>query len=78
MAYFTTMTTVDGRVIRLRRAKPGPKPLPAEVRKRRVNIAISPHWHEVGKRLASERGVSFSRFLEELVIYQDSLCNESG
>lgn len=72
------METIDGRTIRLRRARPGPKPLPAAAKKRRINIALYPHWHERGKAMAAARGVSFSAFIEELVVYQDSLHNESG
>jgi len=41
-----------------------------------VNIAIYPHWHERGKAMAIERGLSFSRFVEDLIVYHDSLCNE--
>jgi hypothetical protein len=56
--------------------KSGPKPLHPELKKRRVNIALSPHWHEKGKQLAAEKGLSFSSYLESL-IYADSLHNES-
>jgi hypothetical protein len=56
--------------------KPGPKPLPPELKKRRVNIALSPHWHEKGKQMAAEKGLSFGSCLESLV-YADSLHNES-
>jgi hypothetical protein len=73
----TIITTVTGKRIRLRHRKPGPKPLPEGVKKRRVNICLSPHWHEVGKDKAAARKLSFSRYLEEL-IYRESLHNESG
>jgi len=73
----TIIITVSGKRIRLRRKKPGPKPLPARVKKRRVNICLSPHWHEVGKEKAAARKLSFSEYLEAL-IYRDSLHNESG
>jgi hypothetical protein len=71
------ITTVNGKRIRLRHRKPGSKPLPADVKKRRVNICLSSHWHEVGKEKAAARKLSFSGYLEEL-IYRDSLHNESG
>ena len=71
------MTIITGKRIRLRRKKPGPKPLPEGVKKRRINICLSPHWHKVGKEKAVARNLSFSEYLEKL-IYQDSLHNESG
>ena len=73
----TIMMTVRGKRIRLRRKKSGPQPLPAGVKKRRVNICLSPHWHEVGKEKVVAHKLSFSGYLEAL-IYQDSLHNESG
>ena len=73
----TIITAVSGKRIRLRRKKPGPKPLPEGVKKGRVNICLSPHWHKVGKGNAAARRLSFSEYLEEL-IYEDSLHNESG
>ena len=68
--------TINGKFYVHRCIKPGPKPLRRELKKRRVNIALSPHWHEKGKRMAAEKGLSFSRYLE-LLIYADSLHNES-
>jgi hypothetical protein len=73
----TISTTITGKRIRLRRKKPEPKPLPEGVKKRRVNICLSPHWHKVGKEKAAARRLSFSECLEEL-IYRDTLHNESG
>lgn len=73
----TIISIVTGKRIRLRRLKPGPKPLSEGVKKRRVNICLSPHWLEEGKEKAAARKLSFSGYLEEL-IYQDSLHNESG
>ena len=73
----TIITTVSGKRIRLRHKKPGPKPLPEGVKKRRVNICLSPHWHEASKKKAAARRLSFFEYLEELV-YRDSLHNESG
>ena len=73
----TITTTVTGRRIRLRHKKPGPKPLPESVKKRRVNIGLSPFWHQTGKERAAARKLSFSEYLEAL-IYRDSLHNESG
>lgn len=61
----------------MRRKKPGPKPLPESVKKRRVNICLSPYWHQTGKERAAARKLSFSEYLEEL-IYLDSLHNESA
>ncbi len=72
------MKTVAGNTIRIKCQKPGPKPLPESMKKRRVNVALSPYWHERGKALAAASGKSFSAFVEDLVIYADSLCNESG
>jgi hypothetical protein len=71
------ITTVNGKRIRLRHRKPGSKPLPEDVKKRRDNICLSSHWQEVGKEKAAARKLSFSGYLEEL-IYRDSLHNESG
>lgn len=68
----TITKTVRGKRIRLRRAKSGPKRLPAGVKKRRVNIRLSPHWHEVGKEQAAAHKLSFSGYLETL-IHRDSL-----
>ena len=73
----TIITTITGKRIRLRRKKPGSKLLPEDVKKRRINICLSPHWHKVGKEKAVARNLSFSKYIEEL-IYQDSLHNESG
>jgi hypothetical protein len=73
----TIITTVTGKRIQLRHKKPGPKPLPESVKKRRVNICLSPYWHQIGKERAAVRKLSFSEYLEAL-IYQDSLHNESG
>ena len=73
----TIITTVTGKRIRLRHKRPGPKPLPESVKKRRVNICLSPYWHQTGKDRAVARKLSFSAYLEEL-IYRDSLHNESG
>ena len=73
----TIITTVTDRRIRLRHKKPGPKPLPESVKKRRVNICLSPYWYQIGKERAAARKQSFSKYLEEL-IYRDSLHNEPG
>ena len=70
------MTTITRRVVRLQYKKPGPKPLPQHVKKRRVNISLSPYWHQVGKTAATTARLSFSAYLEQL-IYADSLHNES-
>ena len=43
--------------------KPGPKPLPEGVKKHRVNICLSLHWHEAGKEKAAARRLSFSEYL---------------
>lgn len=77
MMNYSTMKTVTGRTIRRRHATPGPKPLPPEVLRRRINISLAPHWHDTGKRLAEESGLPFSRYIENL-IYQDSVCKESA
>jgi hypothetical protein len=71
------ITTVNGKRIRLWHRKPGSKPLPEDVKKGRLNICLSSHWHEVGKEKAAAQKLSFSGYLEEL-IYRDSLHNESG
>jgi hypothetical protein len=68
--------TITGKFYVYHCLKQGPKPLPPELKKRRVNIALSPHWHEKGKQMAAEKGLSFSRYME-LLIYADSLHNES-
>jgi len=73
----TIITTASGKRIRLRRKKSEPKPLPEGVKKRRIHICLSPHWHKVGKKKAAARKLSFSEYLEAL-IYRDSLHNESG
>ena len=74
---YGTMKTIDGRVVRLKRKNPGPKPLPPEVKRRPVNITLCPHWHDAGKQLAAMRGVSLSKYIESL-IYHDSMRIESG
>jgi hypothetical protein len=61
---YGAIKTVSGQTIRLSYKKPGPKPLPVDLRKRRVNIALSPHWREVGKRVAAEKNLSFSAYVE--------------
>jgi len=70
------LKTVSGQAIQLSYKKPGPKPLPVDLKKRRVNIALAPHWHETGKRIAAENELSFPAYVERL-IYANSLCNES-
>lgn len=72
-----TKTTITGQVISLTYQKPEPKQLPPETKKRRVNLALAPYWHEAGKRRAEHLGVSFSHTVETL-IYADSLHNESA
>ena len=74
----TTITTVTGQRIQLKRAKPGPKPLPPEYKKRDVHIALRPFWHERGKALAAEKSMSFSAFIEDLIVYAVSLDNETA
>jgi hypothetical protein len=73
----TIITTGTGRRIRLRHTEPGPKSLPESANKRRVNVCLSPYWHQTGKERAAARKLSFSEYLEELV-YRDSLHNASG
>jgi hypothetical protein len=70
------LKAIFGQAIQLRYKKPGPKPLPVDLKKRRVNIALAAHWREIGKRIAVEKKLSFSAYVERL-IYTDSLCNES-
>jgi hypothetical protein len=70
------MKTITGKIIRLRYKKPGPKPLPVELKKKRVNTTLSPYWHETGKKIAAQKNLSFSSYVEWL-IYADSVCNES-
>ena len=70
------LKTISGQAIRLRYKKSAPKLLLVDLKKRRVNIALAPHWHEIGKRIAAEKELSFSAYVERL-IYTDSLCNES-
>jgi len=77
MSTHGVIITVNGHIIHRRQVKPGPKPLPPEIKRRRVNISLDPFWHERGKRLAAEKGISLSKYLEELV-YQDYLHKESG
>jgi hypothetical protein len=72
----SALRTVSGQTIQLNYKKPGPKPLPLDLKKRRVNGALDPHWHGTGKRVAAEKELSFSAYIEWL-IYTDSLCNES-
>jgi hypothetical protein len=43
------LKAISGQAIRLRYKKPGLKPLPVDLKKRRVNIALAPHWHAIGK-----------------------------
>ena len=47
-----TITTTSDNTIRLNYKKPSPKLLPPELKRRRVNISLSPHWHQIGKELA--------------------------
>ena len=70
------LKTISGQAIRLSYKKPGAKRLPADLKKRRVNIALAPHWHETGKRIAAEKDNSFSAYAERL-IYAHLLRNES-
>jgi hypothetical protein len=72
----SVLRTVSGRTIQLNYRKPGPKPLPLGLKKQRVNVSLSPHWHEIGRRIVAEKELSFSAYIEWL-IYTDSLCNES-
>ena len=70
----TIITTVSGKRIRLRPKKSGPKPLPEGVKKRRINICLSLHWHKVGKEKAAalERAIA-RREKGESVLYQGKL-----
>jgi hypothetical protein len=68
--------TITGKLYVHHCIKPEPKLLPPELKKRRVNIALFSNWHEKGKQMAAEKGLSFSRYME-LLIYADSLHNES-
>jgi hypothetical protein len=61
----TIITTVSGKRIRIKRQKSGPKPLPLTVKKRHVNISLSPYWHERGKALAAAEDMSFSAFWKD-------------
>ncbi|HRQ37379.1 MAG TPA: hypothetical protein PLD25_05645 [Chloroflexota bacterium] len=69
--------TSTGQVIYLPCQKPGPKPLPPEIKKRRVILSLTPTWHETGKRCAEQRGLSFSDYVE-LLMYADLLHNKSA
>lgn len=55
------MTTIIGCTVRLQYKKSGPELLPQRVKKRRVDISLSPCWHQVGKIAA---GLSFSAYIE--------------
>ena len=55
----TIITTVSGKGIRLRPKKSGSKLLSEGEKKRRVNLCLSPHWHEVGKEKRPLEGYHF-------------------
>ena len=55
----TIITIESGNRIRLRRKKPGPKPLPEGVKKHRVNICLSLHWHEAVRKKPPLKGYHF-------------------
>jgi hypothetical protein len=61
--------TISGEIIRLRYIEPGPKPLPAILKKRRVNMTLTPHCHESGKRIAAGSDLSFSTYVEWLTYH---------
>ncbi len=56
----TIITIASGNRIRLRRKmSQAQKSLPEGVKKRRVNICLSPHWHEAAKEKVATRRLSF-------------------
>ncbi|KAA3659236.1 MAG: hypothetical protein DWQ04_22945 [Chloroflexi bacterium] len=71
------LKTVSGQLTCIKCQKPGAKPLPEAIKRKLVTITLAPFWHQTGKKLAQQRGISFSRYIEEL-IYPDSMRMESA
>ena len=69
--------TITGKFYVHRCIKPGPKSLPPELKERRVNIALSPHWHEKGKQKAAEKGLSLAATLNRCLMLIRCVMNQA-
>jgi hypothetical protein len=76
MPKIVSYPTIDGRQYQRLAARPGPKPLPAELKRQRPGITLDPFVIETGRRQAAKLGVSFSRYIEQL-IYDDCIHTKS-
>ncbi len=76
MPRITKYPTLDGRFYLHHCQKPGPKPLPKELKRRCVDITLDPLAIRVGTEKAEAEGLSFSRYVEKL-IYDDCIHIQS-
>jgi hypothetical protein len=70
MPRITQYPTIDGSFYPHFGLKPGPKPLPKALTRRRVDITFDPFAIKLAIEKAAAAGLSFSRYLEKL-IYDD-------
>lgn len=72
MPRITRYPTLDGSFYTHRCAKPGPKPLPPPLKRQHVDITLNPFALKLAREKAEAAGLSFSRYLEQL-IYDDCI-----
>jgi hypothetical protein len=77
MSRITRYPTIDGTFYTHHCAKPGPKPLPTALKRRRVDITLDPIAIKLAREEAKMEEVSFSRYLEKL-IYDDCIHTQSS
>jgi hypothetical protein len=76
MPRITRYPTIEGSFYPHSGLKPGPKPLPKELKRRRVDITLDPFAIKLATEKAAVEGLSFSRYLEKL-IYDDCIHIQS-
>jgi hypothetical protein len=76
MPRITKYPAIDGSFYIHHCQKPGPKPLPKALKRRRVDITLSPFAIKAATEKADAEGLSFSRYVEKL-IYDDCIHIQS-
>jgi hypothetical protein len=76
MPRITQYPTIDGSFYPHSCLKPGPKLLPKELKRRRVDITLDPFAIKLATEKAAAAGLNFSRYLEKL-IYDDCIHTQS-
>jgi hypothetical protein len=76
MPRITQYPTIDGSFCSHSGVKPGPKPLPEALKRRRVDITLDPFAIKLATEKAAAAGLRFSPYLEKL-IYDDCIHIQS-